>query len=94
MGKKYCSDALAAAHETALGLTEAGVMDTRSSPIMRGSLPASKGLFARIGCRQSDEASTQRVSGRDAAIMWPASTSSTRTAGVRLRKRQRPKQAK
>jgi DNA-binding transcriptional regulator YiaG len=27
MGKKYRSDALAAVHETALGLTEAGVMD-------------------------------------------------------------------
>ena len=30
MGKKYRSDALAAVHETALGLTEAGVMDKRT----------------------------------------------------------------
>jgi putative transcriptional regulator len=30
MGKKYCSDALAAVHETALGLIEAGVMDKRT----------------------------------------------------------------
>ena len=30
MGKKYCSDALAAVHETALGLAEAGVMDKRT----------------------------------------------------------------
>src|SRR6202051_4030465 len=30
MGKKYRSDALAAVHETALGLSEAGVMDKRT----------------------------------------------------------------
>jgi hypothetical protein len=30
MGKKYRSDALAAVHETALGLAEAGVMDKRT----------------------------------------------------------------
>jgi putative transcriptional regulator len=30
MGKNYRSDALAAVHETALGLTEAGVMDKRT----------------------------------------------------------------
>jgi putative transcriptional regulator len=30
MGKKYRSDALAAVHETVLGLTEAGVMDHRT----------------------------------------------------------------
>jgi putative transcriptional regulator len=30
MGKQYRSDALAAAHETALGLHEAGVMDKRT----------------------------------------------------------------
>src|SRR5665647_3266838 len=30
MGKRYRSDALAAVHETALGLTEAGVMDKRT----------------------------------------------------------------
>ena len=30
MGRKYRSDALAAVHETALGLTEAGVMDKRT----------------------------------------------------------------
>ena len=30
MGKKYRSDALAAVHETALGLTEAGVMGKRT----------------------------------------------------------------
>ena len=30
MGKKYRSDAMAAVHETALGLTEAGVMDKRT----------------------------------------------------------------
>ncbi|MGF1626912.1 MAG: helix-turn-helix domain-containing protein [Alphaproteobacteria bacterium] len=30
MGKQYKSDALAAAHETALGLAEAGVMDKRT----------------------------------------------------------------
>ena len=30
MSKKYRSDALAAVHETALGLTEAGVMDKRT----------------------------------------------------------------
>ncbi len=29
MGKKYRTDRLAAVHETALGLTEAGVMDKR-----------------------------------------------------------------
>jgi len=30
MGKRYKSDALAAVHETALGLAEAGVMDKRT----------------------------------------------------------------
>ena len=30
MGKQYCSDALAAVHETALGLADAGVMDKRT----------------------------------------------------------------
>lgn len=30
MGKQYRSDALAAVHETALGLSEAGVMDKRT----------------------------------------------------------------
>ena len=30
MGKQYRSDALAAVHETALGLAEAGVMDKRT----------------------------------------------------------------
>ena len=30
MGKQYRSDALAVVHETALGLTEAGVMDKRT----------------------------------------------------------------
>ena len=33
MGKKYRSDALAAVHETALGLTEAGVMDKRTMKV-------------------------------------------------------------
>ena len=30
MGKEYKSDALAAVHETALGLAEAGIMDRRT----------------------------------------------------------------
>jgi putative transcriptional regulator len=33
MGKKYRSDALAAVHETAFGLTEAGVMDKRTMKV-------------------------------------------------------------
>ena len=33
MGKQYRSDALAAVHETALGLTEAGVMSRRSMKV-------------------------------------------------------------
>jgi putative transcriptional regulator len=33
MGKQYKSDALAAAHETALGLTEAGVLDKRTMKV-------------------------------------------------------------
>jgi|GEM_PF-4670307 len=47
MGKKYRSDALAAVHET--------VLATRSSPIVSGSFPASKGLLVRIGCGECDE---------------------------------------
>ncbi|MCI0430186.1 MAG: DNA-binding transcriptional regulator [Rhodospirillales bacterium] len=33
MGKPYKSDALAAVHETALGLTEAGVLDKRTMKV-------------------------------------------------------------
>ncbi len=53
MGKKYRSDPLAAAHENALGLTEAGVMDKRFAlkSVARTADHCRRGLICVVAAR-------------------------------------------